>query len=255
MAENPSIETSEEEPLVRFRLKNPGKLNAITQGMAEELIALLSKYGRDPRYRAILMGGSGGNYSSGADITAFSDKGPEEALRFHQVLNEVVRSIRSCPKPVIAVLEGYSLGGGLEIAESADIRIASESARIGQPEINIGINAGAGGNVVLPDLVGRGMAMYLILTGRKISGPEAMRIGLVDLVFPADSVWKEAEKIAQEIASKPPATVQAAKSLVNRSRDMSLDSALESEASAFSMLFATQETRERIGKFLNREKT
>ncbi len=254
MENSPSIEVTEAGPVVILKLRNTGKLNAITEGMAGELIAAIEKYEKDDRYRVMLLGGADRNFCSGADITGFANRNTEDALRFHLVLNRVVRTIRSCPKPVLAVLEGYSLGGGLEIAESTDIRIASASAKIGQPEINIGINAGAGGNVILPRLVGRGNAMYLILTGRRISAPEALRMGLVDLVFPDDQLWDEAMKIAMEISSKPVVTVQMAKMAVNNSEDMSVSAALDMEASAFAMLFSTAETKDRIRKFMERER-
>ncbi len=254
MKSTPHILATDEKPLAILKLRNPGKINAINEEMARELISLIKECDQDSSCMAIIIGGDGGNFSSGADIEGFSGRGPEGALAFHALLNEVVRAIRSCAKPVIAVLEGYSLGGGLEIAESCDMRIASEDAKIGQPEINIGINAGAGGNVVLPKLVGRGRALYMILTGRKLSAKEAVEFGLVDFSFPAGSVWKEVRNIALEIASKPPATVRLAKMLVNNSEDMSVNSALDFEAVAFSMLFSTDETKKRIQKFLNGKK-
>lgn len=235
-------------------LNRPQRLNSITPTMVDEITDLLNAAETDEGVRIVLIKGSGGNFSSGADISAFRDLGGMSALNFHRKLNSLALKFRSYPKPVIAVMRGYALGGGLELAQSADIRIASESCRLGQPEINIGVNAGAGGNVILPRLIGRGRALHMILTGEKITAQKAYEIGLVDLVFPDDELDDEVNRIAETISEKPQDTVYLSKMAVNFGSEVNITSALEYEATAFGLLFTTPDTRKKVGEFLSRKK-
>ncbi len=234
-------------------LNRPDKLNSLTVDLVKEVQECFDSL--DPEEsRVVIIRGEGKHFSSGADINGFRELGPMEGFNFHRILNDLVMKIRRFPNPVIAFLHGYSMGGGLEIPESADIRIASDSAVIAQPEINIGINAGAGGNVILPRLVGRGMAMYMILTGDRITAEKAMDIGLVDLVFPDSTAWEQALHTAEKISSKPPDTMRFAKIAVNSAWESSVEASLNLEASLFGNLFSSRETKERISEFLSKSR-
>ena len=234
-------------------LNRQDKLNSLTVDLVREMQACID--GLEPEEtRVVLIRGMGKHFSSGADINGFRDLDSMGGLNFHRTLNDLVMKIRRFPNPVIAFLHGYSMGGGLEIAESADIRIASDSAVISQPEINIGINAGAGGNVILPRLVGRGRAMYLILTGDRISAQKASEIGLVDMVYPDATAWEDALGIAEKISGKPLDTMRFAKIAVNSAWESSIESSLELEAALFGNLFSSVETKERIAAFLSKSR-
>ena len=248
-----SIKVSERDGISIISLNRPEKMNSLTMKMIDEIIEYLDSR-HDSDIRAIILRGEGKHYCSGADVSAFPGMGPQQGLEFHLRLNDLAMKIRNFQRPVIAMLHGYSMGGGLEIAESADIRVAGESAVIAQPEINIGINAGAGGNVILPRLVGRGMAMYLILTGERISARKAMEIGLVDLVFPDSTLEEEVMKIASKIRDMPSQTVIYAKMAVSRGSELPVESALSYEAALFGLLFSDKETKSRLEKFLSRQK-
>ena len=248
-----NIKVSEKDGISIISLNRPEKMNSLTLKMIDEIIEYLDSR-QDSDIRVIILRGEGKHYCSGADVSAFPGMGPQQGLEFHLRLNDLAMKIRNFQRPVIAMLHGYSMGGGLEIAESADIRVAGESAVIAQPEINIGINAGAGGNVILPRLVGRGMAMYLILTGERISARKAMEIGLVDLVFPDPTLEEEVMKIAAKIRDMPSQTVIYAKMAVSRGSELPVESALSYEAALFGLLFSDRETKSRLEKFLNRQK-
>ena len=248
-----NIKVSEKDGISIISLNRPEKMNSLTMKMIDEIIEYLDSR-QDSDIRVIILRGEGKHYCSGADVSAFPGMGPQQGLEFHLRLNDLAMKIRNFQRPVIAMLHGYSMGGGLEIAESADIRVAGESAVIAQPEINIGINAGAGGNVILPRLVGRGMAMYLILTGERISARKAMEIGLVDLVFADPDLEEEVMKIAAKIRDMPSQTVIYAKMAVSRGSELPAESALSYEAALFGLLFSDRETKSRLEKFLNRQK-
>jgi enoyl-CoA hydratase/carnithine racemase len=248
-----SIVIEKNPPLAWVYLNRPEKLNVLTLSMAEELCVSLKALEKDAGIKVVLVAGKGKNFCAGADVNQFVEYTPMEALNFHRKLNEVGLTMRYLLKPVIAVLNGYALGGGLELAESADIRLASSSARLGQPEVDLGINAGAGGNVVLPRLVGRSMSMYLALTGEIITAREAFRIGLVDLLVPESGLKQKASELAMKIAQKPFPTVEMIKSAINHAADIDVKSALEYEASLFGLLFSTRNTKDAVSNFLKKK--
>ncbi len=252
--ESPGTVLSSQNGRIRtILLSNPRKLNSISGEMADLLAQELKKAESDPNTRVVILRGHGDNYSSGADLTKFETGNRNKALEFRKSMNSVVLTMNSMKKPILAVLHGYSLGGGLEIAESADIRIAGSSAKIGQPEIKIGINAGAGGNVILPKLIGRGRALYLMLTGQIITAKQAMDWGLVDLVFGDEELFSKAQEIAENIAGMPEETVSICKRLVYESQNLNIEDALQRESEGFADLFTSQETMKRIEKFLHRQ--
>lgn len=237
-----------------IRINRPEKMNTVTAPMANEILSALDSVKDDRSISSVVLTGSGKNFSAGADINQFTGIGVEAAMNFHRKLNEVVLAFRTFPKPVIAFLHGYALGGGLEISESADIRIATENCILGQPEVDIGINAGAGGNVVLPRLIGHGKAMYLAVTGSKIPASEALKMGLVDMVILEESAETFVKELTEKIAEKPYETVSTIKSVMVNGSYMDVAAALEYEATAFGYLLGSSGTQERIRKFLDRRK-
>jgi len=241
-----------EPPLAWVMLNRPEKHNALTLAMAKGLAATFNTLSSRSDIRVVLLSGSGKSFCAGADVSMLSKFKPEDAVKFHRQLNDVCWAIRACPKPVVAVLHGYALGGGLEIAEWADIRVAANTAKIGQPEVNIGLNGGAGGTVMLPRLVGRGAASYLAMTGDIVDAEYALRVGLVDLVFPEESLWEKSKELGLKLASKPPATLSAIKQALSRFDQMDAWTGLEFEASLFGHLFAEEETKKRLNDFLKK---
>ncbi len=223
------------------------KLNTITVNMVNDIINSLNDL--KDKVNVIIIEGKK-NFSAGADINQFKDIKPLEAYNFHLKLNELLKYFREYDLPIISVLNGYVLGGGLELSLSTDIRICNENAILGQPEINIGINAGAGGNVILSKVIGRNRALYMILTGEKINAKKAYEFGLVDII--SNDPEKEALRIAEIIREKPINTVKLAKKVVNKSFDTHLDLSIDYEATVFGLLFSDENTKEKINKFFKK---
>ncbi|KAA8922305.1 enoyl-CoA hydratase/isomerase family protein [Thermoplasma sp.] len=227
-------------------LDRPEKKNAIDMETISDLEKVIDDSELDEEIRVVVISGRGRDFSAGADIDMLASFNSTSAYQFRIAMNRVSKKIRDMSKPVVAILKGYSLGGGLELAESADIRIAVKGAVIGQPEISIGINAGAGGNVILPRIVGAGRAMYMAMTGLKMSAEEAKAAGLVDEVVDDE---EQAMRIVEDISRKPPVTLQYIKRLVNASLDLPLDRAMEEEALYFSMLFTRKEVTDILSRW------
>ncbi|MHB8360462.1 MAG: enoyl-CoA hydratase/isomerase family protein [Thermoplasmataceae archaeon] len=230
-------------------ISNPGKLNSISKEMADSVCNELDVAERDEDIAVVLIRGEGENFSSGADLSKFESGNERQASEFRDSMNGIVLRMNSMSKPVIAVLHGYSMGGGLEIAESADIRISGNGAKIGQPEIKIGINAGAGGNVILPRLIGRGKALYMMLTGEILTAHQALDFGLIDLIYEDSQLFEQAQKIAEKISSMPKETISVCKRVLYSSEGLPVKEALNLEKDGFVKLFSSKETMERIQNF------
>ncbi len=243
-----------EKPLAWIVLNRPDKLNAISPKMIEELSQTLDELEEMEDVRVVLLTGAGRAFSAGADVTAFAGITPIKAAIFSRRFQELTLKIEYYTKPVIAVLNGYTLGGGLEIAMSADFRIASETAMLGQPEINLGFIPGAGGTQRLSRLVGRARAKELIYTGDMIPATEAYRIGLVDKVVPPERLEQEARSFALKLAEKPPLALMAAKYAVNYGLESNIWAGLALEASEFGLLFSTEDVAEGVSAFLSKRK-
>ncbi len=233
-------------------LNNPGKLNAISLSMLEDLIEHSRRIEEDSEIRVVLLQGSEGNFSSGADISDLAGFDKKEALKFHMKMNALSRAMQHSSKIYIALLQGFSLGGGFELSLSADMRICTEDVIMGQPEVNIGLNAGAGGNAILPRFTGKGNAMYLILTGEKFNAAKGLELGIIQKIVPKSRIIQEGEKLAENILSLPEDTVSLTKMAVNASENTSIDSALEMEALIFSWLNGEKEIKEKMKKFLKK---
>jgi enoyl-CoA hydratase len=245
-----------EPPVAIVTLNRPNVLNALRGRLLTELSCALSELERDPVVRAIVVTGAGEkSFAAGADIGELAAldsarKGAEQARTGQALTRQIERS----NKPVIMAINGFALGGGCELAMAGDIRIASENARFGQPEVNLGLIPGYGGSQRTTRLVGKGMAMYLCLTGEIIDAAEALRIGLVEKVVPHSELLAEAKRIATTIASKAPLAVAACKRAINGGAQLPIDDALELEALEFGLLVDTEDIKEGTGAFLEKRK-
>ena len=228
-------------------LNRPDKLNSIDSKTMKRLFETIDEVEDDPNVRCVVIKGSGRAFSAGADVDELMELTPEEAEELSRKGHETMMKISSMPKPVIAAINGYALGGGCELASACDIRIASEKAKFGQPEIKLGIIPGWGGTQLLTRLIGVGRAMELILTGRIIDAEEAYRMGLVNKVVPHDRLEEEVSELAKTLASGAPIAMAEAKRLVNLGG--SLEVGLDEEAEAFGRLFATEDSREGFKAF------
>jgi enoyl-CoA hydratase len=230
--------------------------NALSQALMEELGDAITWAEADNEVRVLIFTGAGDRaFVAGADIgevgerNTLSELGPKSRLR-----REVFSRLEHLFKPSIAAVNGYALGGGCELALACTLRIASDSARFGQPEINLGIIPGLGGTQSLTRLVGKGNAMELLLTGDMIDAQEAYRIGLVNKVVPADQLMEEVRVLGKKLASKPPLALKAAKDAVDYGADMSLAAALEFENRLFAILSGSADKAEGVSAFLEKRK-
>ena len=228
----------------------PEKMNALNADVRRALLDALAELRSADDVRVVVLTGGGEKaFIAGADIGEFKDAGAVEQYRSMQEGN-IYSALEAFPKPVIAMINGYCLGGGCELAMACDIRIASARARLGQPEVNLGIIPGGGGTQRLPRLVGEGHAMRLIMTGELITAEEAERIGLVEKVFAPEALREETLAMARTIASRSPIALQAAKESVLAARRMPLDAGLEFERAWFGLLFSTEDKNEGVEAFL-----
>lgn len=234
-------------------LNRPKALNALNRQLLIELRHQLEEIERDSTLRALIVTGAGPkSFVAGADIAEMKDMGPEEAVKFVHIGQNVMRTFEKLTIPVIAAVNGFALGGGCELALSCDIVLASENAKFGQPEVNLGVIPGFGGTQRLARKVGPMMAKYLILSAEIISAQEALRIGLVARVYPQPELLDQAKALANQIASKGPLAVKEAKSVIDHGLDHTLDEGLELEARAFVRGFSHGEQKEGMTAFIEK---
>lgn len=233
-------------------VNRPEKMNALNGEVRCSILGALNDLREDDDVRAVVITGAGEKaFIAGADIAEFKDAEPVQQYRSMQRGN-IYSAIEDFPKPVIAMINGYCLGGGCELSMACDIRIASDRARLGQPEVNLGIIPGGGGTQRLPRLVGEGWAMRLILSGEMVGAERAGTIGLVDEVVPADELRERTLDLARTIASKSPLALQAAKESILAARRMPLDEGLKFERAWFALLFSTRDKDEGVSAFLEK---
>lgn len=231
---------------------NPEKLNAISADMVDTLLEKVKELEENSTVRIAILKGKGVNFSTGANLEELEKFTPEEALTFHRKMNDISHIMRHSRKIYMAVFEGYSLGGAFELSLSTDIRVCDENATMGQPEIKVGLNAGAGGNAILPLMIGKGNAMFMALTGRTITAQRALELGIVQAVFPAARLNDELDALITGLLKRPQATLEAVKHTVNEATNREIDSLMEKEAQAFSYLHSKKEVKKEIRKFLKK---
>lgn len=236
-------------------IQRPKALNALNSQVLEDLNEMLDQVSADKEIRALVLTGSGEKaFVAGADIGEMSTLTKAGGEAFGKKGNDVFRKLETLAIPVIAAVNGFALGGGCELAMSCDIRICADTAVFGQPEAGLGITPGFGGTQRLARLVGPGMAKQMIYTARNIKADEALRIGLVNAVYPAAELMAAAEKMAETIAQNAPIAVQACKKAINEGLDVDMDAAVVIEEKLFGSCFETADQREGMGAFLEKRK-
>lgn len=235
-----------------LRVNRPDKLNALNDATIAELGQAIDRIRVDDSIGGLLLSGTGRAFVAGADISELSSQTPVLAKARSRAGQDVFRRIETCPKPVIAVVNGFALGGGCELAMACHIRLASDAAKFGQPESKLGILPGFGGSQRLARLVGKGRAMQLLMTGEMIDAAEAYRIGLVNKIFPAAELMDGAKEMMKTILANGPLAVALCIEAIDRGLEMSLDEGLVLEANHFGLLAATEDMREGMRAFLEK---
>lgn len=240
--------------VARITLNRPAVLNALDVEVLDLLASILDELARDEMTRVVILTGSGPSaFSAGADIGFLARASALEVRDFAALAVEVTRRIEALGKPVIAALNGHTLGGGLELAEACMLRIAETHATLGHPEVRIGAVAGFGGTTRLPRLVGRGRAADMLLTGRCIAAGEALGIGLVNRVVERGASLQEAEAVARELCALPPMAVRLTWEAMHRGMNLTLEEAARLGADHFGLVAAGDEFRQSTSRWLARK--
>lgn len=235
-----------------IKINNPKSLNALNPSVLADLQSAFEYAGKDTSVQAVILTGEGKAFVAGADIASMSTMNSQEARAFAQLGLRAFRSIELLEKPVIAAVNGFALGGGCELAMACDIRLASEKAKFGQPEVGLGITPGFAGTQRLSRLVGSGIAKELIFTADIIDAAEAYRIGLVNKVYAPEELMNEAMKLAEKILSKGNLAVSYSKMAINRGLETDMDTAMEVERNLFALCFSTEDQKEGMKAFLEK---
>ena len=237
-----------------IKINNPEALNALNTAILKELDAAFTEVAEDNGILAVVLTGEGRGCVAGAERSEMKSKNAIEGEIFGKLGASVFRKIELLPKPVIAAVNGFALGGGCELAMSCDIRLASAKAKFGQPEVGLGITPGFSGTQRMPRLIGMGKAKELIYTADIIDAAEAYRIGLVNHVYEPEALMEEAMKMAEKIASKAPIAVKNSKEAINRGIQTDMDSAVAIEAYLFGLCFASEDQKEGMTAFFEKRK-
>ena len=248
------IKFEKEDYIGVITINRPQALNALNSQVLDELNEVLDSVDSNETRALILTGEGDKSFVAGADIGEMSTLTKAEGEAFGKKGNDVFRKLETLEIPVIAAINGFALGGGCEISMSCDIRICSENAIFGQPEVGLGITPGFGGTQRLARLVGPGMAKQMIYTGRNIKADEAYRIGLVNAVYPQEELMAAAKKMASGIAMQAPIAVRACKKAINDGLDVDMDQAIVIEEKLFGSCFETEDQKMGMGNFLEKDK-
>jgi enoyl-CoA hydratase len=241
--------------IATLTLNRPDKLNALNEQTIRELGRAVRQIREDGAVRGVILTGSGAKaFVAGADIAELARMGPVDGVEVSRLGQQVFREIELSRKPVIAAVNGFALGGGCELAMACHLRVASENARFGLPEVKLGIIPGYGGTLRLPRLVGKGRALELVLTGEMIDATEAHRIGLVNRVVAQDTLLDECRKLLTLILNNGPVALGLAIECTTRGMEMSVDDGLALESNLFGLLAATDDMREGMAAFLEKRK-
>jgi len=250
----PNVEYTQDGFVATITINRPEALNALNRDVLAGLDEAVRR-AEVERPRVVLLTGAGERaFVAGADIAEMATMSPDEGRRFSETGNAVFRRLERLPMPTIAVIHGFALGGGCELALACDIRLASTKAQFGQPEVSLGITPGFGGTQRLPRLVGVGIAKELIFAGRNIDAARALAIGLVNAVYPPDELRAAAERLAGDIASRAPIAVRAAKAAIDLGGATDLDAGLALEARFFGSTCGTADQREGMAAFTAKRK-
>jgi enoyl-CoA hydratase len=245
------LETSD--GIATVTINRPKALNALNEETIKELDCCFAGLESDPSVRVVILTGAGEKaFVAGADISFMANLEAVAARKFALLAQKVLNGIERMSKPVIAAVNGFALGGGCELAMACDIRLASDNAKFGQPEVNLGVTPGFAGTQRLPRLVGKGRAKEILFTGDMVSAEEAFRIGLANRVTSLEELLPSARKMAQKIAAKGPVAVALCKDAVNNGLEMEIDTAGRYEADLFALCFATADQKEGMAAFLEK---
>lgn len=243
------------ERIATITLNRLEALNAFNKEVVDEVLQALEDARNDENVRVVVLTGAGEKaFSAGADIKMMKGFNALKGRELSLMGEKLCSTLENLEKPVIAAINGYALGGGLEVAMACDIRIASEKARMGQTEINIGLIPGWGGTQRLTRLIGKTKAKELVFTGKIIDAKTAEQLGLVNMVAPADKFRKTVRQFAAELASKAPVALKVAKALINKGTDMSLDAAIALEREGFGVVASTEDLQEGVSAFMEKRK-
>ena len=244
-----------QEKVATLTLNRPESLNALNTALLTELRTALNDAEADAAVRVVVIAGAGGKaFCAGADVAELLKKPPEEARAFSQWFQGIFTVIESLRKPVLAKIDGFCLGGGLELALACDFRIASDISTFGLPEVNLAIIPGGGGTQRLPRLIGKPKALEMLMTGEQINATEAERLMLVNKIVPAEELDHAVDNFIQKLLTKSPSTLGILKATVNSGLEMDLEQALNYEADCFADALKTEDAREGLRAFLEKRK-
>jgi enoyl-CoA hydratase len=253
VSEKEAVLYHEEAGIAGIILNRPDALNAMNTSVLQHLASLLDRARRDDAVKAVIITGTGKTaFSAGADINFLNQASPLEVRDFARLAVAVNHTIETLGKVVVAAMNGYALGGGLELAEACMLRVAVRTAKLGHPEVRIGAFAGFGGTTRLPRLIGRGRAAELLLTGRLVTAEEALQIGLVNLVVEPPSLLAEAERLLREILSQSPIAVRMTWDAIHRGLNLTLEESTLLGADYFGLVAATEDFRAGTTAFLQK---
>jgi enoyl-CoA hydratase len=243
------------EGVATITLNRPNVLNAFSKEVVDEILLALDDAKADANVRVLVLTGAGERaFSAGADIKAMAGMTALKARELSLMGEKLCVTLENMEKPVIAAINGYALGGGLEVAMSCDLRVASETARVGQTEINSGLIPGWGGTQRLTRLIGMTKSKELIFTGKMIDAKTAEQLGILNMVVPADKFRETVRQFATDLALKAPVAIRVAKAVINKGADMGLDSALALEREGFGVVGSTEDLKEGVAAFTEKRK-
>ncbi|MFS4439449.1 enoyl-CoA hydratase-related protein [Paracoccaceae bacterium GXU_MW_L88] len=243
--------TETEDAVGIIRLNRPDALNALSSQLLGELADAVDAMDRNEKIRVIILTGSEKAFAAGADIKEMSEKSFVD-MYMGRFFNTDAQRFLNCRKPVIAAVQGYALGGGCELAMMCDFILCADTAKFGQPEINLGVIPGIGGTQRLTRLVGKSKAMDMTLSGRFMDAEEAERAGLVSRVFPAKEFWAKTKEVAEKIAEKSPLALMAGKDAINAAEELSLADGIKYEQRLFYGLFSSEDQKEGMSAFIEK---
>ena len=248
-----NIIVEKENHIATVTINRPKALNSLNKETLLEIVCCFEELAKDQGTKVVIITGAGEkSFVAGADISFMQRLNAQEGRAFGKLGHKVANTIENLPQPVIAAINGFALGGGCELALACDMRFASENAKFGQPEVNLGVIPGFGGTQRLPRLIGKGLANELLFSGNIIDAAEALRIGLINRIYPQEDLLAECRKLAETISSRGPGAVRLCKEAVNNGIEIDLTRGCGYEADLFALCFASEEQKEGMAAFLEK---